>query len=371
MYQWGVSVFLGTPEVYERLPAFLREVVRHGGSQVFTSLHVPEVPLSAAVRQLEDLTRSASAYGLEVVADIAPRALQGLGATPADLAPVARMGLAGVRLDYGFAPESIARLARNDLGLRVVLNTSTVDPAFLRQVMDAGTNPDLLEGCHNYYPRPETGLSMEGFLRSSRVFREHGLRVSAFVPGTGARRGPLFEGLPTVERHRHMEAGRAAAELLATGVVDTVLFGDPWATPEELARAGAVAREEGVVLRVRLTPGLSELEGRIVVGPLQENRPDAAELVLRSTASRAYAAQGPTIEPFHTVARQMGSVTVDNKGYLRYSGELQVTLADLPADPRVNVVAQVIAEDLPLLCWIGPGRAFKLVPIDGKESAKP
>jgi hypothetical protein len=364
MARWGVSVFLGSRDVPGRLPGYLDTVARLGGCDLFTSLHIPEVPLQDAVDQLADLTRAARARNLSVVADIAPRTLAALGVTPQDLAPLARMGLAGVRLDYGFSPAEIAAFARNDLGIRVVLNVSTADPDFLMQVMAQGANPELLEGCHNYYPRPETGLSLDSYIRTSRYFKQHGLRVAGFVPGTGGRRGPLFEGLPTVERHRHLTPGRAAAELLATGVTDTVLLGDPWGTDAELEGLATVARAEGVVLRVRLTPGLSEFERQLVVSGGHRNRPDAAELVIRSTASRAYAAQGAAIEPFHTVGRPRGSVTIDNKGYLRYSGELQITLADLPADPRVNVVGEVVPEDLPLLQWIGPGTPFTLIPVN-------
>lgn len=365
MANWGVSVYLGTPDVAAKLPGYLDAVAAHGGAEVFTSLHIPEVPLEAAVGQLSMLTGAARARGLAVVADIAPRALASMGARPDDLSPLVALGLAGVRLDYGFAPAEIAAFARNPQGVRVVLNTSTVDPAFLREVMAHGADPALLESCHNYYPRPETGLSFDSFVRSSRFFKEFGLRVAAFVPGSGVKRGPVHAGLPTIERHRTTEAGRAAAELMATGLVDTVLFGDPWATPAELERLGAVVKAEGVLLRVRLTPGLDDFQRSIVVGPVQENRPDAAEYVLRSTASRAYAAKGPAIAPFNPAARPVGAVTVDNQGYLRYSGELQVALVDLPADERVNVVAQVIEEDLPLLKLVGPGQKFVLQPIRG------
>lgn len=364
MAQWGVSVFLGGPDVAERLDSYLDAVAAKGGSEVFTSLHIPEVPLSAALAQLDWLTGAARRRGLSVVADIAPKALEFLGASPDDVSVLVRLGLAGIRMDYGFSPEQVARFASNSLGLRVVLNTSTVDPAYLKQVMQVGADPALLESCHNYYPRPETGISPESLRRSSAYFKEYGLRVAAFVPGRGARRAPLFEGLPTLERHRHLEAGQAAAELLATGLVDSVLFGDPWATPQELERVGAVVAAGGAVLRVRLVPGISPQERSIVLDPLQANRPDAAELVLRSTASRAYAANGPAIEPFHAVERPAGIVTIDNKGYLRYSGELQVTLVDLPADSRVNVVASVIDQDLPLLRLVGAGHPFKLVAVE-------
>lgn len=40
---------------------------------------------------------------------------------------------------------------------------------------------------------------------------------------------------------------------------------------------------------------------------------------------------------------------IDNVDYGRYMGELQIDLCPLPADPRVNVVAQVCEPDLALL----------------------
>ncbi|MEW8978156.1 MAG: MupG family TIM beta-alpha barrel fold protein [Symbiobacterium sp.] len=358
MADWGVSVYLGGPDVPARLPGYLDEAAARGAREVFTSLHIPEVPLREAAAQLGDLTAEAGRRGLAVVADIAPRALAELGARPEDLSPLRRLGLAGLRLDYGFEPETIAAFTRNPEGLRIVLNASTADPEFLARVMAAGANPERLEACHNYYPRPETGLSRESLLRSSRYFKQYGLRVAAFIAGTRAKRGPIGAGLPTLEEHRYAEPGRAAAELLGTGVVDAVLFGDPWATPEELARVGEVVAAEGRLLRVRLVPGLDDFQRSILLDRPHQNRPDAAAAVLRSTASRAYAAQGPAIAPFNTVARPVGAVTIDNQGYLRYSGELQVALVDLPADPRVNVVAHVVPEDIPLLPLIGPGQSF-------------
>lgn len=358
MPDWGVSVYLGAPDVPERLPGYLDAVSARGGREVFTSLHIPEVPLADALAQLRHLTAEAGRRGMAVVADIAPGALRQMGAGPEDLSALQEMGLSGLRLDYGFDPEEIAAFTRNPQGLRIVLNASTVDPAFLERVMAAGADPERLEACHNYYPRPETGLSRDSFLRSSGYFKAHGLRVAAFIAGSGEKRGPIGEGLPTLEEHRRAEAGLAAAELLGSGVVDTVLFGDPWATEAELDRVGEVVAAGGRLLRVRLVPGLDEFQRAIVLDRPHRNRADAAALVIRCALSRSYAAQGPAVAPFNTAARPTGAVTIDNQGYLRYSGELQVALADLPADPRVNVVGHVVPEDLPLLRLIGPDDPF-------------
>ena len=50
-----------------------------------------------------------------------------------------------------------------------------------------------------------------------------------------------------------------------------------------------------------------------------------------------------------------GSITLDNEKYLRYMGEIQLTKYDLPADEKVNVVAKVIKEELPLINQIKAG----------------
>lgn len=360
---WGVSVFLGSGEPAAKREAYLSQSARLGARHVFTSCHVPEVPLERVLAELGEMAAEARPLGLEVTADIAPGALAGMGATPENLAPLAAMGLAAVRLDYGFGPQEVAALTRNPEGLRIVLNTSTVTPAFIAQALAADARADRLESCHNYYPRPETGLPVSGLISSSRTFTAQGLRVSAFIPGSGGRRGPIFAGLPTVERHRSLPAARAAIELWATGAVDSVLFGDPYASLEELEAVAHVSHlQPAIPLRVHVLPDLSEMERQVALGPNHRNREDPAEFVIRSTTSRAYATRGPGIAPRATLPRLRGTVTIDNHDYLRYSGELQIALLDLPADQRVNVVGEVIPEDLALLAYIGPGQTFVLLP---------
>ena len=61
--------------------------------------------------------------------------------------------------------------------------------------------------------------------------------------------------------------------------------------------------------------------------------------------------------------RPVGALTIDNCDYGRYMGEIQVVKRDLASDPKVNRVGHVIADDLVLLPFIGPGQKF----IIGKE----
>ena len=58
----------------------------------------------------------------------------------------------------------------------------------------------------------------------------------AFIPGDGEKRGPLYEGLPTLEKHRNMRPLEAYLELVQECDVDKVLIGDSKREPRECTR---------------------------------------------------------------------------------------------------------------------------------------
>jgi hypothetical protein len=86
---------------------------------------------------------------------------------------------------------------------------------------------------------------------------------------------------------------------------------------------------------------------------------DAAEDVIRSADARFK--EIPLIQPEMIHERFAGSVTVDNIGYGRYMGEIQVVKHDLPKNEKVNVVSEIVAEDRALIQAIKGGSRFKLV----------
>jgi hypothetical protein len=55
---------------------------------------------------------------------------------------------------------------------------------------------------------------------------------------------------------------------------------------------------------------------------------------------------GAKVAPGLTGERRRGMVTVDNERYGRYSSEVQILLADLEADSRVNCCGQISEEDM-------------------------
>ncbi|WP_375154096.1 DUF871 domain-containing protein [Parageobacillus sp. VR-IP] len=66
------------------------------------------------------------------------------------------------------------------------------------------------------------------------------------------------------------------------------------------------------------------------------------------------------LRPAYMIPREKGRVTIDNNQYGRYAGELQITLTDLPANEKVNVVGRIMEDDLPLLAYVGGGQRFRL-----------
>ena len=86
---------------------------------------------------------------------------------------------------------------------------------------------------YNYYLHADTGLGWESF-KKNNLLKKEGIHTSAFVVGDLVKRFPIYEGLPTVERHRGMNPSIAAIELLHEAKVDNVFIGDSEATVETL-----------------------------------------------------------------------------------------------------------------------------------------
>ena len=84
---------------------------------------------------------------------------------------------------------------------------------------------------------------------------------------------------------------------------------------------------------------------------------------MRYQESRLYSCFGSTVQPDNCTERRRRCVTMDNIGYGRYSGEIQLVRADLPADEKVNVIGEVPAEYDLLLDCIKRGKTFRMVKV--------
>ncbi|MDY4040782.1 MAG: MupG family TIM beta-alpha barrel fold protein [Collinsella sp.] len=336
----GISIYFGSGiAVSERVIA---RAAQAGVDYAFTSMHIPEedgAALAGDARHLLGMLREA---GIGAIVDVGPETCAKLGCE--SLEGLADLGVTHLRLDYGFTAAETASLART---FHIVCNASTVTKADIASWRAAGADLARFTACHNYYPKPGTGLDLDEVRRMNDLLSAQGFEVLGFVPGDGVLRGPLHEGLPTIEEHRarRTEIARNMLELGISGGCDGVLVGDVDLTASGWEALSQVAAGY-VDIRCRLEEGYRHLFGQI-----HHDRPDSSTLLFRSQESRAALRSEAPIAPDAGagLARRRGSISIANTGYLRYEGEIEIARADLDGDERQNVIGWVIPEDLELV----------------------
>lgn len=351
----GISLYPGLDNSLAENLQLLEMAANCGIRRVFTSLHIPETDTAVLKKELGVLLRAAREYDMEIISDISPRTLEMLDMKEFRLEAFRQLGITTLRLDYGYEAKQIAALSHNEVGIRLQLNASTITEQILADLRAADTDFSHIDALHNFYPRKGTGLSETALCRKNALLKAAGIRVGAFVPSHGRQRGPLFEGLPTLEAHRCWQTGRAARHLVALGV-DSVFLSDSLPLQEELQFLGRLPENE-VVLEAHLLT-----DDKVQRDLLQRTftaREDEARDAIRAQESRGLL-QG-TVEPENNKERRRGAVTIDNKDYLRYMGELQIVKKSQPADKRVNVAAQISECELFMLKYITAGRKFSFI----------
>ncbi|MBW8351485.1 DUF871 family protein [Bacillus sp. IITD106] len=351
----GVSVYLGYEKISKQ-GLYLRKMKEHGFKSIFTSLHIPEDNPSEYKEQLSMLGSIAKELDMELMADISPLSIKMLGLDWNNEKELLNWGLSGLRTDYGIDENTIVALSHQ---MKIALNASTITNESLNRMKNKGLNINQVEAWHNFYPRPETGLGWEDFIERNKWLKEKGLIVMAFIPGDETLRGPLFAKLPTLESHREYSPFAAYLELKNKGYVDKILIGDVQISDIALEQFEAYRQGE-ILLRCK---ACKETNIKFIkkLPTLHTNRADHARDCIRSVESRQYASIGKcSILPSNCVQRPIGSITIDNEKYRRYQGELQITLNNLRADEKVNVLGRVVSDDRRLLPFIKGNQKFRL-----------
>lgn len=349
----GYSVYLNQ-QIDEQLERMTR-YRDHGFRRIFTSLHIPEENSATYRERLNELGLWAKKNKMHVTADVAADSLDALCLSLNNVSQLKDMGINALRLDDGFDEKSAVALSNQ---IAIVLNASTLTPQSLAVMLREGMVASQVTACHNFYPRPETGLSRQAFRRANAWFKEAGLSVAAFFPGDQNCRGPLYKGLPTLEDHRHYSPFAAFVDLLHESVDDLIL-GDPDMSDQVLEQF--IAWDKGVIL-LHAHPETQDKKLLKTLSTVQTNRPDEARDCVRSYESRMlHLVDTPILPDHHHRPRPMGSITIDNECYGRYQGEIQISKRDLAADEKVNRVGRIISKDLPLLQYISGSTKFQII----------
>lgn len=337
----GFAIYVSAFE--QQLP--MLEKLKGQNFPIFTSLHIGEEVFDNYVAKVEAMCQWLHENDFYIMADVSPYTLERFEETSL-AALVQRLHIDNLRLDFGFDHQSLA----NDLkGVDVTYNASTI-------LGEMKTQADAAY-MHNFYPRPETGLDAELFERLNRSIQEIGGKTLAFISGDQEKRGPIFEGLPTLEQHRHLAPYAQYIDLVCHYEMAAVYLGDLSLSDQQLDLILTYLEDHLIRLPVELAAAHEDLyHQKFTV------RVDSPTGLIRVQESREFAQTGKAIEPNNTIERPRGTITIDNARYQRYSGEVQVMKDDYSADERVNVIGQLAEAYHLLLDNLENGQQFIFVP---------
>ncbi|MEM1485656.1 MupG family TIM beta-alpha barrel fold protein [Oscillospiraceae bacterium PP1C4] len=348
MSQYGISLYLGTGADKNR------EIIKKAGKAkvqyAFTSLHIPEERVDDYAAQVKNLLTMCRENSLSLIVDVGPRTLEKLGYS--SFLELKQTSVSHLRVDYGFSYQQIVDLSQD---FNIVFNASTMLEQDIRELQNLHADFSRFSACHNFYPKPLTGLSLQKTRRINENLKRLGITTMGFVPGDGEARGPLYEGLPTVEEHRGGDVLFNLLQLQKQCFTDVCLVGDVDLSETSWRKLGELTQNY-VSLKAEILSQYSYVREQI-----HHDRPDSSEYVIRSQESRTYASQGKLFSAESLLPRPKGSILVGNEGYLRYSGELEIARCDLLPESRVNVVGHVAECDLPYLEYITDGMGFLFV----------
>lgn len=323
---------------------------KHGFNEIFTTLHLPEYSLDEQFSCFEIIAEETRKYNLDLMVDIGGNFIKQLLNDEDKLNKIKESKLDFIRLDYGYNLEQVKKLY-NLLKVRgFVINASMYTKKQIDETIVAfkDIDPNIeIRAFHNFYVRKESGLDDLFATKQDSYFEEYNIPIYYCIPTHSNPRGPVFEGLCTIEKHRYLPLKDIITDLVVNHDLKAFLMADEWLNEEEFNEVETVLNKlenKDNKILVEFFETASNSEKDIVLGK-HIFRYDSPLSNIRSRSSRQMAEFASSIDPSNTIERKAGYITVDNSLYKRYSGEMQVILKDMDKDERVNVVAKLVNND--------------------------
>ena len=326
---------------------YIEQSINIGVKVIFMSLHIPEESYESMDEKLNLLFDIVKENEVSLMLDVSTKTIELLQLR--DTLELLDLGVDTIRLDYGYSIEEIAELSKK---FKIVLNGTTTNEKDIIQLKAAGVNLEKLVICHNFYPRKSTAIAKEQLIKMNKMFKKYDLKVQAFVTGDQRKRFPLFQGLPTLEKHRYLNPYIAMIELLKDCLVDDVIVGDSQVNLNTLEKMMNTFNSKELFIKAVL-----DTEYQYLYDKRLSLRSDSPIDLIRIKES----VRDTSIEQKAILPRGYGAITIDNFLYQRYSGEMQIVLKDLEADERVNVIGYVDPYHLDLLKYLDINSCFKFV----------
>ncbi|KAF5279609.1 hypothetical protein FQR65_LT15357 [Abscondita terminalis] len=302
----GISIY---PEQsnFESDKKYLDLAKKLGYEVMFTSvLHF--VTLPDAKNRMEAVLKStkyAKEIGFYTIVDVEYESLNLLGMSVTNLDKCIEYGIDCIRLDSPSLPKEIADVTHNKAGIDVQLNMSLND-SLIYNVIDFKPVMSRLKGCHNFYPLEDTGLPFNFFKECNKKFLENRLETAAFVGSHNEQ--------------RFLSVKSQGKMLFYSNEIDVVLFGNAYATEEELKELAEINRYE-ITFDIDLDPKITELEKRVLTDMDHFRRGDITDVFIRSTFSRVKF-KNDIIKPKNNKKTlNLGDVVIINDNDPKYKGE--------------------------------------------------
>lgn len=333
--EFGRSLYLTDGlEVVEQV---LQEMQKDQQTMAFTSFQLPEEPMS--IEDMIRIVRLSVNYQVDLIPDIAHATL-----TPQNIQQLKEAGLRYLRLDEFLDEELLKNCAEY---FELVVNASTLQYEQLELLKSYQKKRQII-ACHNYYPKPFTGLSIERVQQVNQRLKSWGVKIIAFIAGDEPLRAPLQEGLPTVEEHRTIDK-RIAISQLVKAETDVILVGDSYISDQTKEMIQEFAK--GYVSLQADVP-------TVIKGTVFYDRPDVSEYIFRMVGTRQLRLQDSFASGEY---RLPGELYQANENYGRYMGELELVKKSMPSDSRQNKIGELLEDELSVLIQLPEGIGIRFV----------
>ncbi len=301
-----------------------------GGKYLFTSVNyrANEFHFDTLLKLVE----AAHKRSMNVMVDI-----NGESSKTFDLERIKSVGEVCLRMDDGISYEEIVGFQKD---FDIVLNASTTSIAELEKMQNMGLDSSRTLICHNFYPKPNTGLSLERVQKINAAYKERGFKLMTFVPGDLTMRGPIYKGLPTVERHRDQDIIKSIMECLSADS-DIVAVGDVDIKDESLQKIKNL--QNGFMIAKADVP--DDIKNHVFY-----DRPDGAEELVRDSTMRGKI-DLTNDKISDTKNFERGDVVFSTRDFGRYFGEIEIVKKPIMSDGRA-LVARICEDDLWMLDYV-------------------
>ncbi|MBR2215296.1 MAG: DUF871 domain-containing protein [Selenomonadaceae bacterium] len=352
----GITIYPGLDNTPEENLSLLERAADYGFRRVLLALLLPYADRLRAKAELPNILRTAHRRKLDVIAALSPEVMEVLHITRLKLSAFHFMGISTLYLRH-FSLANIAELSHNHYNISIQFDASKLTEDDVAELLEREPKVEQLDALHSFYPRLNSGMSEENLIRKTVLLHRAGIKVGAFLPSAGRKRGPFGDGIPSMEMHRYFSADLAARHYIAIGM-DSVFFGDSLPTDEELAILSSLP-DNDITLSAN-TCTKQEAVKRILSHPFTAHIDEARDSVRAIEGSWYLKRERATVRPENTIERQVGHITVDNETSPGYMGEVNIVKRPSAASPRVNVAAVIPEDETFLVNYIMPGRRFRL-----------